>query len=313
MTDRREFDQRIEPEPLRASATTGRGPVTTSADIGTRPDGPETREVALSCSDLVLDYDSDDDPIIDGETLQVPEGEVTALVGPNGSGKSTLLRGFARELRPTEGTVLADGQNIQSYSTKELARELGLLSQQNVAPDSLTVNDLVTHGRYPHRSFFGSLDRDDSRAVEWAIEKAGIEHLRDRAVGSLSGGQTQLAWIAMLLAQQPSVILLDEPTTYLDLHNQFRVLDLVETLCDETGMTVFIVLHDIAQASRVADWLVAVRDGRVYDRGPPAAVVSEAMMRDVFQVEADVEFDSSGPSIRPLGHIERDEHAEEDA
>jgi iron complex transport system ATP-binding protein len=117
----------------------------------------------------------------------------------------------------------------------------------------------------------------------------------------------------MLLAQQPSVVLLDEPTTYLDLHNQFRVLDLVETLCDETGMTVLVVLHDIAQASRVADWLVALHDGTVYDRGPPAAVISETMIRDVFGVEADVEFDSSGPSIRPLGHIERDEHPEGDA
>lgn len=312
MSNSKEYEQTTEPGRTESQERIGWGPSRTDAEPERQLDSTSTHDTVLSCSDLVLDYGTGDDPIIDDETIRVPEGKVTALVGPNGSGKSTLLRGFARELQPTEGTVLVDGQNIESYSTKELARELGLLSQQNVAPESLTVRKLVTHGRYPHRSFFDTLDEEDRQAVKWAIERAGIGHLQDRPVGSLSGGQTQLAWIAMLLAQEPSVVLLDEPTTYLDLHNQFRVLDLVETLCEENEMTVFIVLHDIAQASRVADWLIALDNGSVYDRGPPSAVITEAMMRDVFQMETNVVFGSDGPCIQPLHHIEPDDQGQTD-
>ncbi|CDK39073.1 iron/cobalamin ABC-type transporter ATP-binding protein [Halorubrum sp. AJ67] len=173
-------------------------------------------KTALDADDLVVGYPSTDEPVIDGETLAVPEGEVTALIGPNGSGKSTLLKGLANRLVPDDGHVLVDGRRIESFESKELARKLGRLSQQNTAPDTISVEELVERGRYPHRGFFESQTEDDEEAVNDAISMAGVEHLRDREVGTLSGGQTQLVWIAMALAQDTDVLLLDEPTTFLD-------------------------------------------------------------------------------------------------
>jgi len=259
----------------------------------------------IECRDLVLEYDTSDEPVVDGETMGVPEGKVTALVGPNGSGKSTLLRGIARELEPTDGQIVLDGTNIGRYSRKELARELGLLSQHNVAPESLTVEDLVRHGRYPHRRLFDTMSGSDWQAIDWAIDTVGIDHLRDRDVGSLSGGQTQLAWIAMVLAQEPRAMLLDEPTTYLDLRHQIRLFEVVRSLSDDVDMTVLVVLHDITQAVRVCDHLVTLEDGLVYDSVPPADVVTEELMAEVFDVDARVETGPEGLQIHPIGEIER--------
>ena len=250
--------------------------------------------------DLVLSYSSSDEPVIDEESIQVPPGEVTALVGPNGSGKSTLLKGLATQLSLDLGRVLIDGEDVDSLSTKELARQLGLLSQENVSPDSLSVEKLVEHGRYPHRGFFETLTDEDRDAIEWAIEMAGVEHLRDRQVGSLSGGQKQLVWIAMVLAQETDVLLLDEPTTFLDLHHQLEVMEIVETLRDDSDITVVVVLHDIEQAARYADHVVALNDGAVYDRGSPSAVVTEELLADVFEIEAEVEVIERGPRVTPL-------------
>ena len=250
--------------------------------------------------DLVLSYSTSDEPVIDEESIQVPPGEVTALVGPNGSGKSTLLKGLATQLSLDLGRVLIDGEDVDSLSTKELARQLGLLSQENVSPDSLSVEKLVEHGRYPHRGFFETLTDEDRDAIEWAIEMAGVEHLRDRQVGSLSGGQKQLVWIAMVLAQETDVLLLDEPTTFLDLHHQLEVMEIVETLRDDSDITVVVVLHDIEQAARYADHVVALNDGAVYDRGSPSAVVTEELLADVFEIEAEVEVIERGPRVTPL-------------
>lgn len=278
----------------------GWGPVS-SDDTATRS---EQRD-HIECRDLVLEYDAIDEPVVDGETIGVPEGEVTALVGPNGSGKSTLLGGIARELEPTDGQVILDGTDIGRYSRKELARELGLLSQHNVAPESLTVEDLVRHGRYPHRRLFDTMSDSDWQAIDWAIDTVGIDHLRDRDVGSLSGGQTQLAWIAMVLAQEPRAMLLDEPTTYLDLRHQVRLLEVIRSLSDDVDMTVVVVLHDISQAVRVCDHLVTLEDGTVYDSGPPTEVVTEELMAEVFGVDARVEPGPEGLQIHPIGEIER--------
>jgi iron complex transport system ATP-binding protein len=209
---------------------------------------------------------------------------VTALVGPNGSGKSTLLKGLATQLSLDVGRVLIDGEDIETLSTKELARQLGLLSQENVSPDSLTVEKLVEHGRYPHRGFFETLTDEDQEAIEWAIEMAGVAHLRDRQV----------------LAQETDVLLLDEPTTFLDLHHQLEVMEIVETLRDDSEITVVVVLHDIEQAARYADHVVALNDGTIYDRGSPEAVVTEELLADVFEVEADVTITERGPQITPL-------------
>ena len=168
--------------------------------------------------DLVIGYPSGDQPVIGGESVAVAPSEVTALVGPNGSGKSTLLKGLADQLALDDGTVMLDGKDIHALETKELARKLGLLSQENTSTESISVEKLVEHGRYPHRGFFDSMTDEDRQAIDRAISLAGVEHLREREVGSLSGGQKQLVWIAMVLAQETDVLLLDEPTTFLDLH-----------------------------------------------------------------------------------------------
>lgn len=248
--------------------------------------------------ELVLGYPTGE-PVIDGESVSIPENRVTALVGPNGSGKSTLLQGLANQLDPDSGVVTLDGREIQSLGTKELARKLGLLSQESSLPASLTVESLAMHGRYPHRGAFDSPTEDDEAAVERALSLAGVEHLRERTLGSLSGGQKQLAWIAMALAQDTEVLLLDEPTTFLDLHHQLEVMEIVETLRAESDVTVVLVLHDLDQAARHAEHMLALVDGEIYAHGPPSEVVSEELLRDVFGVSATVEQGERGPHITP--------------
>ena len=252
----------------------------------------------LFVDDVALSYDGAE-PVVEAETLVVPAGEVTALVGPNGSGKSTLLRAMAGEMDPDRGSVLLDGKDVHSFAAKELARQLGMLSQENVAPESTSVRELAMHGRYPHRGFFEPVNETDERAVDRALELVGVDGLADRPVGDLSGGQKQLAWLAMVLAQETEVLLLDEPTTYLDLHHQLRVLDAVRQLNDDRGVTVAVVLHDIGQAARFADNLVALKDGEPYDWGPPDEVVTTDLVREVFGVEADVGFGPEGPTVTP--------------
>ena len=254
----------------------------------------------LSGEDLVLRYPSMDEPVIDGERLVATPGAVTALVGPNGSGKSTLLKGLAKQLTPDDGTVLLDGGDVHSMGTKELARKLGLLSQESTSPESITVEDLVYHGRYPHRGFFETITEEDTHAVDRAIDLAGCGHLRDREVGSLSGGQKQLAWIAMVLAQDTDVLLLDEPTTFLDLHHQLEVMEIVEALRDGSNITVVVVLHDIEQAARLADEMVALKGGEIQARGTPEEVVTEELLADVFEIDAEVDLTPRGPRIEPL-------------
>jgi len=248
-------------------------------------------ESAIVAEEMDLRYPTSEEAVVECARLDVPEGEVTALVGPNGSGKSTLLKALSNHLEPEAGTVRLHGQDVQSLDQDELARQMGVLSQENESPGSITVEDLAYHGRYPHRGFFESVGSEDHEAVDDAIEMAGVEHLRDTELGQLSGGQKQLAWIAMVLAQDTDVLLLDEPTTFLDLHHQFRVLETVRQLNEHQNVTVAVVLHDIAQAARFADNLVAMREGELYDWGPPEQVVTEQLLADVFGVEARVEYE----------------------
>ncbi|QLG26455.1 ABC transporter ATP-binding protein [Halorarum halophilum] len=263
-----------------------------------RPEADDVGTSELFVDDVALSYDGAE-PVVEAETLVVPAGEVTALVGPNGSGKSTLLRAMAGEMDPDRGSVLLDGKEVHSFAAKELARELGMLSQENVAPESTSVRELAMHGRYPHRGFFEPVDESDEQAVDRALELVGVDGLSDWPVGDLSGGQKQLAWLAMVLAQETEVLLLDEPTTYLDLHHQLRVLDAVRQLNADRGVTVAVVLHDIGQAARFADNLVALKDGEPYDWGPPDEVVTTDLVREVFGVEADVGFGPEGPTVTP--------------
>jgi iron complex transport system ATP-binding protein len=254
----------------------------------------------LDGEDLVLGYPGGEEPVIGGESIAAEPGAVTALVGPNGSGKSTLLKGLANQLEPADGSVVLDGRKIDSMGTKALARKLGLLSQERTSPDSITVEELVYHGRYPHRGFFDHVAEEDHCAVANAMELAGCTHLRDREVGSLSGGQKQLVWIAMALSQDTDVLLLDEPTTFLDLHHQLEVMEIIETLRDEREITVVVVLHDIEQAARLADRMVALKDGEIRARGTPEAVVTETLLAEVFEVDAEVSLTERGPRIEPL-------------
>ncbi|GAA0658346.1 ABC transporter ATP-binding protein [Salarchaeum japonicum] len=274
----------------------------------------DTDAGSLSGTELVVGYPGTEEPVIDGETIEVAAGEVTALIGPNGSGKSTLLKTLAKQLDHDAGSVLVDGQDIHSLDAKALAKRLGLLSQQSASPNSLTVEDLVYHGRYPHRGFFEEVTMDDQDAVNRAMELAGVTHLYDRELGSLSGGQKQLAWIAMVLAQETDILLLDEPTTFLDPHHQLEVLEIVERLHDESDITVVLVLHDIEQAARYADRVVALRDGEIQARGAPDEVVTEELLADVFRIEAEVAHGPNGPSVtmvRPL-HADADGDADDE-
>lgn len=239
--------------------------------------------------------------------LDLPDGHVTAIVGPNGCGKSTLLKGLARVLAPASGTVWLDGHSIHQLPTRQVARQVGLLPQATVAPEQLTVNDLVARGRYPHRGAFGRWTDDDRAAVEDALTATATSELRDRSVDELSGGQRQRVWVAMVLAQQTPLLLLDEPTTYLDLAHRLDVLRLLRRLNRDRGVTVVMVLHDLHEAARHADHLIAMTDGRIVAQGSPADIVTPALIRDVFGVDCTtVTCPVSGaPLIVPLdGHAE---------
>ncbi|MFP8952391.1 ABC transporter ATP-binding protein [Natrialbaceae archaeon A-arb3/5] len=257
----------------------------------------ETAGCEFRGTDLVIGYE--EEPIIDGESIEIPPGSITALVGPNGSGKSTLLKGLARQHEPESGTVLLDGRDAYDLETKEFARKLGMLAQESAWPEGVTVEELAYHGRYPHRGFFEPVSDADQAAVDRAIDLAGVDELRDREMGSLSGGQKQLAWIAMALAQETDVLLLDEPTTFLDLRHQLQVMETIERLNVESETTVALVLHDIEQAARYADHMVALRDGTVYETGSPTTVVTEQLLAAVFGVEATINRHGEEPRVEP--------------
>jgi len=234
---------------------------------------------------LQLNYHPGQPFVIDGQSIELQSGRISALIGPNGSGKSTLLRALARQLIPVSGCVLLNGRDIATVPSRELARNIGILSQEHVAPGDLTVEDLVYHGRFPHRGLFESLTPEDSAAVEDALRMANIGAVRHCRLTELSGGQRQLAWIAMALAQSARYLLLDEPTTFLDLANQFDVMDLVRRLNRELGRTIVLVMHDINLAARYADYLFAMRGGRIVASGPVEQVLTVETLREVFEVE----------------------------
>ena len=228
------------------------------------------------------------DPVVRGLTLDVPDGLVTTIVGPNGCGKSTLLRTLARLLRPTQGRVRLDGRAIEDVGTREVSRRLALLPQSPLAPDGLLVRDLVGRGRHPHQRWFRQWSPSDEDVVERALRMTDTWDLRDRPIDQLSGGQRQRAWIAMTLAQDTDLVLLDEPTTFLDLAHQVEVLDLVGRLNRERGRTVTMVLHDLNLAARYSDLLVVMRDGAVVTQGAPGEVITAELLDDVFGLRADV-------------------------
>ncbi len=255
----------------------------------------------LSAAGITLAYG--ERTVVDGLSVELPAGKVTVIVGANACGKSTLLRGLARLLKPVEGTVVLNGTDIATQSTKAVARVLGLLPQTPVAPDGITVADLVGRGRYPHQGWFRQWTPDDDAAVAGALEATDTLSLADRTVDELSGGQRQRVWIAMALAQQTGILLLDEPTTFLDVTHQIEVLDLITDLNRRSGTTVVMVLHDLNLAARYADHLIAMRGGRIVAEGAPSAVVTRETVTGVFDLDCRIVEDpvSGTPMVVPVG------------
>ena len=243
----------------------------------------------------------DDVVVVDDLNLQVPDGQITVIVGPNACGKSTLLRSLARLLKPSAGRVLLDGDLIHSMPTKEVARRLGLLPQSPIAPEGILVVDLVARGRTPHQKLFQQWSESDERAVRAALTATDTLQLADRAVDELSGGQRQRVWIAMALAQETELLLLDEPTTFLDITHQIDVLDLVRDLNEHEGRTVVVVLHDLNLACRYAHHIVMMREGDIVASGPPAQVITADSVRNVFGLRSVVIDDpiSATPLVIP--------------
>ncbi|NUN67238.1 ABC transporter ATP-binding protein (plasmid) [Pseudanabaena biceps] len=237
----------------------------------------------LIAQNLSLAYENT--TIIQELSLTVPIEKVTALVGANGCGKSTLLRGLARLLKPSGGAVYLDGKSIIKRSTKSVAQQLGLLPQNPIAPEGLTVKDLVAQGRYPYQNWMQQWSVQDERFVQQALEMTDLIELSDRPLDTLSGGQRQRAWIAMALAQNTKILLLDEPTTFLDLAHQMEVLDLLHELNQQQGRTIVMVLHDLNQACRYADYLVAIKDGQIFAEGEPETVITAEIVQSVFNLK----------------------------
>lgn len=240
----------------------------------------------LRATDLTLAYDHR--VIVDNLSVEIPDGLFTVIVGANACGKSTLLRGLARLLKPKAGRVYLDGSDIHRLPTRQVATKLGILPQTPVAPEGITVADLVARGRHPHQRFFRQWSTSDEEAVAAALEATGVAELADRSIDELSGGQRQRVWIALALAQDTQLMLLDEPTTFLDLAHQVEVLDLLSALNIGDGRTIVAVLHDLNLASRYADHLIAMKDGAVVSTGPPAEVITPETVADVFGLDAQI-------------------------
>ena len=266
---------------------------------------PDDHRWALEAATVTLGYG--DREVARDLAVGIPRGLVTVIVGANACGKSTLLRAFARLLAPSTGRVLLDGADLRRLPTREVARRLGILPQAPVAPEGITVVDLVARGRHPHQGWLQRWSAADEAAVVGALEATSTLDLADRDVDELSGGQRQRVWIAMALAQQTEVLLLDEPTTYLDLAHQVDVLDLVADLNRRDGRTVVAVLHDLNQACRYADHLVAMRAGAVVAEGPPAEVITPELVEEVFGLEVVVVADpvAATPMVVPVGRHDR--------
>ncbi|MBV7433898.1 ABC transporter ATP-binding protein [Cardiobacteriaceae bacterium TAE3-ERU3] len=249
-------------------------------------DSAAQEQPRLAVHDLVVGYG--DKVIIDGVNLTVANGGITALVGPNGCGKSTLVKAMARVLKPTAGTVMLDGEDVHKANSKLIAKKMALLPQGPIAPEGLTVRELVAQGRFPHQSLVRQWSKADHEAIEQAMLDADITQFADRPVSAMSGGQRQRVWIAMILAQQTDFLLLDEPTTFLDMKVQIDVLSLLARATRDVGRTLVIVLHELNMAAAFADHMVMMRDGQIITSGAPREVFTEENLAKVFDLDAAV-------------------------
>lgn len=239
-----------------------------------------------------LDIAYDDTMIVKELNMKIPHGKITSIIGPNGCGKSTVLKAVGRILKPKNGIVYLAGKDITTLSTKEIAKDMAILPQTPTAPSGLTVGELIAYGRFPHQKGFGKLNPEDKEIIRWALSVTKLGELENREIDTLSGGQRQRVWIAMALAQQTDLILLDEPTTYLDLAHQLEVLELLYDLNRKEKVTIVMVLHDLNLAARFSDYMVAIRAGHIIEHGTPFEVMTPDVLRDVFLIEAEIAHES---------------------
>mgnify|MGYP002542848394 CR=1 FL=1 len=241
--------------------------------------------------------------IVEDLNLEIPKGKITTIIGANGCGKSTILKTIARILKAKSGDIYINSKNINEQSSKEIARNMAVLPQSPQAPGGLTVEELIAYGRFPHQSGFKNNKQEDKEIVDWALKATGISEFRDRKIEDLSGGQRQRAWIAMALAQQTDILLLDEPTTYLDIAYQVEILDLLTDLNRKRGTTIVMVLHDINLSARYADYIFALRKGKLVSQGSPEDIITSELINDVFGLDCEVIKDpvSYSPFIIPKG------------
>lgn len=240
----------------------------------------------IKTKDLNISYGNLD--IVKDLNLEIPKGKITTIIGANGCGKSTILKTIARILQPKSGDIFINDKNIKDQSSKELAKTMAVLPQSPQAPSGLTVEELISYGRFPHQKGFGKMKKEDKDIVSWALEATGISEFRDRKIEALSGGQRQRAWIAMALAQQTDILVLDEPTTYLDLAHQLEVLNLLEELNKKQRTTIVMVIHELNNAARFADHMIGVKKGKIACQGSAYEVMTKENLKELFNIDAEI-------------------------
>lgn len=229
-----------------------------------------------------------DHTVVDNIDIHIQKGKITSIIGPNGSGKSTVLKALTRLLAYKKGTVLVNGRDMKKMSSKEIARNIAVLPQIHSAPPDFKVKELVGYGRTPYQKWCERNNDEDDRIVDWAMRCTGIWDLREKSIQECSGGESQRVWIATVLTQQPQILFLDEPTTYLDIAHQLEMMNLIRRLNRENGISVVMVLHDLSQALEVSDWVVVIKDGKKYDEGTPESVITKKMMKEVYDVDCSI-------------------------
>lgn len=254
----------------------------------------------LEVKNLSLGYD--ESIIVKDVSFHISDKSITTIIGPNGCGKSTILKALSKSKKPIQGDIVFQNRNIQEIQTKQLARKMSILPQSPRVPDDFTTRDLVGYGRYPHLNWTGRLSKKDQEIIDWAIKETKLEKLQHRQVSTMSGGERQRAWIAMALAQQPEVLLLDEPTTFLDICHQFELLELIKKLNREMGITIVMVLHDLNQAARYSEKIIVVKDGEKYMEGIPRDVIKKQVLEEVFNIEVNIleDQDNECPYFIPI-------------
>ena len=250
---------------------------------------------AVRVTNLNVSYE--ETPVLEGMNLMVPEGKISIIIGANGCGKSTLLKTVARILKPSAGEIYIGGKNIKGQKPRDIAKQMAFLPQTPKCPEQITVRELVAYGRFPYRKAIGGMDKHDKEQVEWAIAETGLQEFADRLVESLSGGQRQRAWIAMTLAQETPIILLDEPTTYLDMAHQMEVLKLLQRLNRRKQYTIVMVLHELNQACRFADHIIGMKQGAVVCEGSPRDAITKETLKQIYGIDATLQESAEGYPI----------------